>query len=89
MTTVRLDPRLEATLRRLAEQRGQTKSEVMRDAIERLAATEVSAEGSGLERLRPYVGLVDSGGLQLSTETGRRFREQLLERKSRARRPSD
>lgn len=87
MTTVRLDPTTRATLERLARRRGQSRSEVIRDAIGRLAGEERHVgTDSALERLRPFVGIADSGGRQLSRESGRRFRE-LLEEKHRARRP--
>jgi len=32
---------------------------------------------SAYERLRPFAGIVASGGLQLSTQTGKHFREGL------------
>ena len=86
MTTVRLDPATRASLERLAERRGQTRSEVIRDAIGRLAGEETEGDVSAFDRLRPFVGIADSGGRQLSRETGRRFRE-LLEQKRNARRP--
>lgn len=85
MATVRLDTATEASLKRLAARRGQTKSDVIRDAIARLA--EEAGEGlTAGERLRAYAGIVDSGGAQLSTQTGRRLREILAE-KQRARGP--
>jgi len=84
MATVRLDVTTEAALKRLATRRGQTKSEVIRDAIARLADEEVEPL-SAFQRLQTFVGIVDSGGRQLSTETGRRLREMLQERQ-RARR---
>lgn len=84
MTAVRLDTATEARLKQLTLRRGQTKSEVIRDAITRLAEEEEGT--SAYDRLRPFVGVADSGGLQLSTDTGRRFRK-LLEEKRRARRP--
>ncbi|MFP3940347.1 MAG: CopG family ribbon-helix-helix protein [Thermoanaerobaculia bacterium] len=87
MTTVRLDPSTRAALERLAKRRGQSRSEVVRDAIGRLASEErQDGTASALERLSPFVGIADSGGRQLSRESGRRFRE-LLEEKHRARRP--
>lgn len=85
MATVRLDVSTEAELKRLAVRRGQTKSEVLRDAIARLAEAEREPP-SAHHRLQPFIGIIDSGGRQLSTETGRRFRE-LLEERQRARRP--
>ncbi len=88
MATVRLDSNLEADLERLAQERGQTKSEVIRDAIERLVHTEDDSAkgGSALQRLKPWAGIADSGGRQLSRDTGKRFRE-LLEERRRAGRP--
>ena len=80
MATVRLDVPTEATLKRLAARRGQTKSEVIRDAIARLAEEGIE-QPSAYHRLRPFVGIIDSGGKQLSTETGRRLRELLQERR--------
>jgi Arc/MetJ-type ribon-helix-helix transcriptional regulator len=84
MATVRLDVPTETALRRLAARRGQTKSEVIRDAIARLAEAETE-QPAALHRLRPFVGIVDSGGQQLSTDTGRKLRD-LLEERRRARR---
>ncbi len=82
MTTVRLDTPTEAILKRLASRRGQTKSDVIRDAIARLAAED--EELSAYDRLRPFIGVVDTGGSQLSRDTGRRLKE-LLAEKQRAR----
>ena len=84
MATVRLDTPTEAALARLAARRGQTKSEVIRDAIARLAEQE-GEQPSAYQRLQPFIGLVDSGGRQLSTGTGARVRE-ILQEKRRARR---
>jgi hypothetical protein len=71
MTTVRLDVKTEAALRRLTLRRGQTKSEVIRDAIARLAGEE-DEQVTAAQRLRSFIGVVDSGGQQLSVRTGRR-----------------
>lgn len=83
MTTVRLDPTTRATLERLAERRGQSRSEVIRDAISRLSGEEREGTSSAFELLQPFAGIADSGGRQLSRESGRRFRER-LEGKRRA-----
>lgn len=80
MASVRLDTKTEAQLRRLAVERGQTRSEVIRDAIAGLAGE--IGEGTALAALRPYCGIADSGGLQLSTGTGRRLRRVLEERRA-------
>lgn len=84
MTTVRLDVKTETALRRLTLRRGQTKSEVIRDAIARLAG-EDEAQVTAAQRLQSFIGLVDSGGQQLSERTGQKLRE-LLEERRRARR---
>lgn len=85
MTTVRLDPKTRAELERLAETRGQTKSDVIRDAIAHLGDDE-ELSASAFDRLQPFIGVADSGGRNLSHDTGRRFRE-ILEAKRRARDP--
>jgi hypothetical protein len=59
---------------------------VIRDAIGRLASEEKESGLSAFDRLQPFVGVADSGGRQLSRETGRRFRV-LLEEKRDAGRP--
>jgi Arc/MetJ-type ribon-helix-helix transcriptional regulator len=84
MATVRLDVKTEAALKRLTLQRGQTKSEVIRDAIARLAE-EKGEKVSAYHKLQPFIGITDSGGQQLSERTGEKLR-QLLEEKRRARR---
>ena len=78
MVTVRLDTIAEATLKRLARQRGQTKSEIVRDAIAHLA--DEGTAHSAPDRLRPHIGVVDSGDLNLSRNTGQRFLEILKEK---------
>ncbi|MCP3961217.1 MAG: ribbon-helix-helix protein, CopG family [bacterium] len=78
MTTVRLDTPTEAILKRLASRRGQTKSDVIRDAIARLAAEDEDL--SAHDRLRPFIGVVDTGGRQLSLDTGRRLKDLLADR---------
>ena len=84
MATVRLDVKSEAALKRLSARRGQTKSEVIRDAIALLAGEE-SEQPSAYERLRPFIGIVEEGDPCLSEDTGKRLRE-LLENRQRARR---
>lgn len=86
MATVRLDVTTETTLKRLSARRGQTQSEVIRDAIARLADEE-GEQLSAYQRLQPFVGIADSGGKQLSESTGRRLRELLEEKRKRARHP--
>jgi hypothetical protein len=88
--SVRLDPQTEGLIRRLAKQRGQTKSEVIRAAIEELArgAREAEAPSGGrtaYDRVAHVVGIADSGAAGLSEGTGERFRA-ILVRRPRGRR---
>jgi Arc/MetJ-type ribon-helix-helix transcriptional regulator len=84
MTTVRLDVKSETALKRLSVRRGQSKSEVIRDAIARLAAEE-KEQLSAYERLQPFIGIINEGDPRLSEGTGKRLRE-VLENRQRARR---
>jgi Arc/MetJ-type ribon-helix-helix transcriptional regulator len=83
MMTVNLDVTTESLLERLASRRRQSRSEVIRDALRRLAEEETEPK-SAWDQLQGFAGIVDSGGRQLSTATGRQFAE-LLEQKKRAR----
>lgn len=85
MITVRLDPETRAALERLAESRGLSHSEVVRDAILRMIE-EAEGAPTAYDRLAPFVGVTDSGGRELSRETGTRFRE-ILEAKRNERAP--
>lgn len=86
--SVRLDSKTESMIGRLARKRGQSKSEVIRDAIAVLAKQEENGTG----RKRPYdlvahlIGCIDSGGAYLSRDTGEKF-SKLLREKANARRP--
>ena len=84
MATVRLDTKTEVALRRLSAKRGQTKSEVIRDAIARLADEE-EEQPSAYDLLQPFIGIVDSGDSKLSEDTGKRLRK-ILENRQYARR---
>lgn len=75
-TSVRLDDDTQRLLQRLANRRSQTKSEVIRSAIETLAVVEQledQAEGPH-ELVADLIGCVSGGPDDLSTRTGRRFR---------------
>jgi hypothetical protein len=85
--SVRLDAGTERLLERLARKRGQTKSEVIRDAIGMLAQ-----EGKGSDgRKRPYdliahlIGCVSGGPPDLSVRTGEKFAQLLMARRKRRR----
>ncbi len=90
-TSIRLDPQAARLLRQLARQRGETRSAVVRAAIHALAGKEVNAGGeaasvTAYDRLAHVIGVVDSGGQGLSTDTGERFRT-MLQKKPRVSRP--
>ena len=84
-TTVRLDARTEAALARLAKKSGRTKSQVIRDAIARMAESDaqVREPESAYQAMQHVVGCADSGGAQLSEDTGKKFRELLMRRRGR------
>lgn len=84
-TTVRLDTKTEGLLLRLSKTSGRTKSQVIRDAIYRLA----QAEGALADSVRPYdaiahlIGRVKNGPPDLSERTGEKVRKMLAERTRR------
>ena len=83
--SVRLDAKTEALIGRLARKRGETKSEVIRDAIGRLARREADGEG----KKRPYdlvahlIGCVKGGPPDLSLRTGEKFHQILVSKRKR------
>ena len=84
--SVRLDAKTEGLVNRLARQRGQTKSEVIREAIKTLA----TSKGGRKKPVRPYeviahlIGCAHGGPRDLSERAGDKFRELLLERRKRS-----
>lgn len=93
-TSVRLNARTERLIRRLAKRLGQTKSELIRMAIESLGneagepkshAGRSPSTPSAYDRLAHIIGVADSGGAALSERTGEQFRDMLTTR-ARARR---
>lgn len=91
-TSVRLDARAESLVNRLAKKTGRTKSQVIRDAIARLAEAEEGPKHArtAYEAMKHLIGIADSGGMNLSERTGEKFRALLLERqraRERAHRP--
>jgi predicted DNA-binding protein len=86
--SLRLDPETEKMIRRYADATGRTKGAVVREALELFIAAETQQVKFGrttLDRLRPYLGSISSGGAQLSTDSHEKYRDALT-RKSRARR---
>ena len=86
--SIRLDPDTEARIRRLMAATGRSKATVLREAITRYSAEwerETTAPLTALDRLRPYVGVVDSGGAQYSRDTHHKYRDALAQQRRAAR----
>jgi len=78
-TSVRLDAKTEAVLRRVARRTGRTKSDVLRDAILRMARREdLEPGGSFLARISDLVGIGSGGAPDLARRSEEIFRERLL-----------
>jgi predicted DNA-binding protein len=87
--SLRLDSRTEGKIRRIARTTGLSKSAVVREAVEQYGNAPKPAAAAGetaLDRLRAVVGLVDTGGAELSTDTHAKYRASLAT-KHRDRRP--
>jgi len=84
-TSVRLDRKTEVLVNRLARKRGQTKSELIREAILALARSEedIRPQKTAYEALAHLIGRVKGGPKDLSERTGEKFRALLLARKRR------
>ncbi len=82
-TSVRLNAKTEGLVARLARRRGETKSRVIRDAIEAYAKSEAAGHEpeSAYEALKPWIGCVRGGPQDLSSRTGRKFGGMLRDRK--------
>lgn len=86
--TVRLTPRTERALNALARRRRQTRSDVVREAIEHYTS---AASDDDPKQRRPYqlwadvIGVVRTGGRNPEKTTGELFTD-LVVRKARARR---
>ena len=87
--SLRLDPDTEARIRRLSSVMGRSKSAVVREAVAHYSLdreTEPAVGESAYDRLRPFVGIVRTGGANYSRDTHAKYRT-LLKRKHGARRP--
>jgi Arc/MetJ-type ribon-helix-helix transcriptional regulator len=85
VTTLRLPAETEALVERIAKRTGRSKSRVIRDAIALLAEREEGRDASPLDAISHLIGIVDSGGQNLSERTGRRFSRLVADRRRRAR----
>ena len=87
--SLRLDPDTEARIRRLSAKTGQSRSAVVREAVVHYSTGQESGAAAGesaFDRLKPFAGIVATGGANFSTDTHARYRA-LLRRKHRAKRP--
>jgi Arc/MetJ-type ribon-helix-helix transcriptional regulator len=86
--TVRLNAKLERAVNALAKERRQTRSDIVREALEQYTASNsYNARGQSTHLAwRDVIGIVDSGGHDPSATTGDRFAA-LVRQKARARRP--
>jgi hypothetical protein len=87
--SLRLDPETEAKIRQLTAATGRSKSEVVREAVAQYTpgGDAASAPGeSAYDRLKPFIGVVGTGGANRSAQTHAKSRD-LLRRKHRVRRP--
>lgn len=75
-TSVRLDPETEALLRRLARASGRTKSGVIREALQRMAAAagEVAEPATVYLAIEDLVGIAADGPEDLAANHKSRFR---------------
>jgi hypothetical protein len=83
-TSVRLDPQTVRAVRALARRTGQTQSQIIRDAIRRLAAADSKASrgNTAFDLWRDVIGCATGGPPDLSERTGERFRTLLTRRRS-------
>jgi len=84
-TSVRLDPDTEALLKRLARRSGRSKSEVLREALHRMAAEPAAAnENGGPYSLIPdLIGVVSNGPAGLAREHKKAYRDALAKKHRR------
>ena len=86
--SVRLDPKTESAVKRLARRRNQTQSAVVREAIavlEREQTGRLRPAAGPLGVMAHLIGVADNGGGRASEDTGKKFRA-LIQRKAHARR---
>jgi len=76
MTTVRLPPEVEQKLRSLSALKGKTKSELIKEALEKLFASEETSSDS-FELGKEYFGKHGSGQTTRSTEYKRILKDKL------------
>ena len=83
-TSVRLPARLERLVSRVAKERGVTKSEVIRSVLTVLEHEDRAAHArpTPYEAMKHLIGCASGGPPDLSAETGKKFRERLIRRRT-------
>lgn len=83
--SARLDSKTEALVNRMARRRGQTKSQVIREAIRVLADFQEERKGPlpPYEAIAHLIGCAHGGPPDLSERTGDKFRRILLKQRRR------
>jgi len=83
--SVRLDAKTERLVERLARKRGQTKSEIVREAIGAMAQQMNGSDRAKhpYEAVRDLIGCVHDAPPDLSVKTGEKFRYLLLKKNPR------
>ena len=78
-TSVRLNPKAQSALEHLARIKSTSKSEIVREAIELLAAKEAQRP---YEKVADLIGCVTGGPPNLSENSGAKFRQVLARKRS-------
>jgi len=83
-TSVRLDPKTEVLLNRLAHNQGRTKSDILREAIHRMAQDEQATEVQGAYSLvADLIGIAQGGPNDLARQHKQAFRDLLASKQRR------
>ena len=85
--TVRLTPRIERVLDQLARRRGQTRSDLVREALDHYSITQtaIGEDDAALAAWADVIGIIDSGQHPIPRTSGERFTD-LVRKKARDRR---
>lgn len=84
-TSIKLDAETKLLLKRLAKERGETQSEVIRNGILALAEGTDPKEETFYERYRHIIGgYASPGESKLSHDTGRKFAEEMAKKHRRS-----
>ena len=86
MTTITIPPELEAPLAQAAKRQGTSPELLAVESLRRMYAPESSAAepingGTLADFLKGYIGTIEGTSEPLSEDTGRRFREMLVEQR--------